>query len=687
MLNKKVLSVVIASLLSATACTSEDKVVTVTIPEVDLRVLETSDLHANIMDFNYYSGKEDKTIGLARTASLIHAARKEVSNSVLVDNGDLIQGSPMGDYVASIGLQKGDVHPAYKAMNTLDYDVGNIGNHEFNYGLDFLETAIAGAEFPYINANVICADKSGCWNGIQFSENLFTPFIIKDKVVIDTEGKEHTIKVGYIGFVPPQIMLWDKQNLTGKVDTLGIIQAAEKFVPQMKAQGADVIIAIPHSGIGSSENPGDPWAENATYALTNVAGIDAIMFGHSHSVFPDARYQELPNTDASKGLLNGIPAVMPGRWGDNLGVIDLKLRKENGKWAVIHKESSSAARPIYDLKNKVELVQADDAIHDAVSAEHTGTLAYVDQPIGEAASDMFSFLTLVQDDPTVQIVSDAQIAGVKAKLPTELKGIPILSAAAPFKTGGRHSTSSDADQYVLVDAGALTYKNAADLYLYPNTMVAVKVTGAEVKNWLECSANQFNQIDPNSTAVQSLINWYTHRTYNFDVIDGVTYKIDVTQANKLDGDCKVVNADANRIVDLTYKFDDGREITGTEFSAQEFIVATNNYRAFGGKFAGTGPDFVVLELPDANREALAAYISAESKFNAVTGKYDGKVDPSADNNWGFKTINTTTALDVRFETQNSEKAAGFIANNKQRDMVKVAVDELGFAVYKIDLTK
>jgi 2',3'-cyclic-nucleotide 2'-phosphodiesterase/3'-nucleotidase len=322
-----------------------------------------------------------------------------------------------------------------------------------------------------------------------------------------------------------------------------------------------------------------------------------------------------------------------------------------------------------------------------VSLEHTGTLAYVDQPIGQAASDMYSFLTLVQDDPTVQIVSDAQIAGVKAKLPASLKGLPVISAAAPFKTGGRHSTSSDADQYVLVDAGALTYKNAADLYLYPNTMVAVKATGAQVKDWLECSANQFNQINPNSTEPQALINWADHRTYNFDVIDGVTYQIDVTQANKFDGDCKVVNADANRIVELSYKFDDGRVITGSEFAAQEFIVATNNYRAFGGKFAGTGADFVVLELPDANREALAAYITAESKFNAVTGKYDGQVDPSADNNWGFKTITTNVTLDVRFETQNSDKAAQFIEMHKQREMVKTGLDSLGFAVYKIDLTK
>lgn len=671
----------ITAALGVSACGSDDE----PIVQADLRVLETTDLHTNIMDFNYYSGKEDPTIGLARTASLIHAARKEAKNSVLVDNGDLLQGSPMGDYMAKVGLQMGDVHPAYKAMNLLDYEVGNIGNHEFNYGLDFLNKSLHGAEFPYINANVYCADDNGCWNDVKKGEHLFTPYIIKEKQIVDSEGNNQTIKIGYIGFVPPQILLWDKQNLTGKVTVEDIVATAKKYVPEMKAKGADLIIAIPHSGIGSTENPGDPMAENATYALTYVDGINAILFGHSHSIFPDAKYADLPNTDVTKGLLNGVPAVMPGRWGDNLGVVDFKLERKDGKWSVL--SATTKARPIYDGATKTPLVVADAAIHDAVAAEHQGTLAFVDEPIGVAAADMYSFLTLVQDDPTVQIVSDAQIANVKAKLPEALKDLPVLSASAPFKAGGRHGTTSDADQYVQVDKGALTFKNAADLYLYPNTMVAVKATGAELKDWLECSANQFNQIDPSKTTPQELINWDGHPTYNFDVLDGLTYKIDVTQPSKFDRDCAVVNANANRIVDLSYTDASGKVFTGEEFAAKEFIVASNNYRAFGGKFAGTGSDHVVLELPDTNREALAAYITAQSKYNETTGKYDGMVNPSADYNWDFKTISTNVALDIRFQTQDSDKAATFIEANKQREMTKISKDELGFAVYRINLSQ
>lgn len=679
MQTKTLVTLAVAAAMGLSACGSDNKDEPTV--SVDLRVLETTDLHTNIMDYNYYSGKEDPTIGLARTASLIHAARKEVTNTVLVDNGDLLQGSPMGDYMAKVGIADGEVHPAYKAMNLLDYAVGNIGNHEFNYGLDFLEKSLAGAQFPYVNANVYC-DADDCWKGLKKGDNLFTPYLIKETEVKDTDGNSHKLKIGYIGFVPPQIMLWDKQNLTGKVRAESIVESAKKFVPQMKAEGADIIIAIPHSGIGSTENPGDPDAENATYALTYVDGIDAIMFGHSHSIFPDARYGDLPNTDVEKGLLNGVPAVMPGRWGDNMGLVDFKLQRKDGKWTVL--SARTEARPIYDGANKTPLVEADKDIHDAVELEHQGTITFVEQPIGVAAADMFSFLTLVQDDPTVQIVSDAQIANVKAKLPEALKSLPVLSAAAPFKAGGRHSTTSDADQYVMVDKGPLTFKNAADLYLYPNTMVAVKVNGAELKDWLECSANQFNQIDPASTEPQELVN-YNHPTYNFDVIDGVSYKIDVTQPSKYDRDCALVNADASRIVDLAFTDSEGTVYTGENLAAKEFIVASNNYRAFGGKFAGTGSEHVVLELPDTNREALAAYITEQSKYNPETDKYDAMVNPTADYNWDFKSIDTAVALDIRFATQDSDKAANFIQANQQRTMTKLSTDELGFAVYRIDL--
>ncbi|WP_133405704.1 bifunctional 2',3'-cyclic-nucleotide 2'-phosphodiesterase/3'-nucleotidase [Parashewanella tropica] len=669
---------------------------------VKLRILETSDLHTNIMDYNYYKddGKSDQsgndpTIGLARVSNLIKAARKEVDNSVTVDNGDLLQGSPMGDYMADV-YKKNDnslpeTHPAYKAMNIIDYDVANIGNHEFNYGLGFLDAALKGAKFPYINSNVICDTDCGV-NGKNKGDNRFTPYIIEDKQVKDQNGDMETLKIGYIGFVPPQIMQWDSENLTGKVTANSIIDSANKYVPEMKQKGADIIIAIPHSGMGTP-NDDNKMMENAVWALSKVPGIDAIAFGHSHALFPSDKYKDVDQVDITKGTINGVAAVMPGRWGDNLGVIDLTLEKQNGKWKVT--DSKSATRPIYDGKNKKALVETDQQIRDAVAKEHAGTRTYVNAPIGKGSSDMFSFLSMAQDDPTVQIVANAEMwyaTNNKDAIKNEAdRTLPILAAAAPFKAGGRFETSNDADQYVQVAAGDLAFKNAADLYLYPNTMVALKVTGAQVKEWLECSANQFNKIDPASTAPQNLINRAGHPTYNFDTIKGITYKIDVTKPSNYDRDCKIQNVagGSQRIQDLTYTPTSGDPITGDAFAKQNFIVVTNNYRAFGGKFAGTGRDNVVADYAIENRQVLIDYIKDQSGFDPATGKSSKTINTQADNNWDFVNITPASTLDVRFETQDSDKAATYITANQRRTMNKLDVTSSvpNFAIYSIDMTK
>lgn len=327
---------------------------------VDFRLLETTDLHSNMMDFDYYKDTPTEKFGLVRTASLIAAARKEVRNSVLVDNGDIIQGSPLGDYMAAKGLQQGEVHPVYKAMNTLDYTVGNLGNHEFNYGLDYLHKAISGARFPYINANII---------DLKTGKPLFTPFLIKEEQVTDRDGKNQTLKVGYIGFVPPQIMVWDKTNLSGKVKVNDITETAKKWVPEMRKQGADLVVAVAHSGL--SADPYQAMAENSVYYLSQVAGIDAILFGHAHAVFPSNDFASIKGADISKGTLNGVPAVMPGMWGDHLGIVDLVLNNDSGRWSVT--QASAEARPVYDKTAKKSLAAEDPALVKVLEHDHAAT--------------------------------------------------------------------------------------------------------------------------------------------------------------------------------------------------------------------------------------------------------------------------------------------------------------------------
>ncbi|WP_035424565.1 bifunctional 2',3'-cyclic-nucleotide 2'-phosphodiesterase/3'-nucleotidase, partial [Bacillus sp. UNC438CL73TsuS30] len=612
---------------------------------VQLRLLETTDIHVFLANYDYYQTKQDDKVGLVKTASLIKQARNEVKNSMLFDNGDEIQGNPLGDYMARVkGLKPGEVHPVYRSFNLLGYDATTLGNHEFNYGLDFLKETLNDAKMPVVNANIV---KAGT------EEPYFTPFVILKKKVVDERGKKQNLKVGVIGFVPPQIMEWDKSNLEGKVETRSIVETAKKYVPQMKKQGADLIVALAHTGI--SGDPYQPGMENAGYYITQVKGIDAVFTGHQHNTFPGPIYKDLPNTNLEKGTINGKPVVMAGAFGSHLGVIDLQLQKKRGKWIVV--ESKAALRPIVDPAGK-SLVQTDESLMKAIRQEHEATINYVNQPVGETTAPIYSYFALVKDDPSVQIVNNAQAEYVAGALKDQkYAGIPILSAAAPFKAGGRGGPT----YYTDIPAGKLAIKNVADLYLYPNTLQAKMVTGAQLKEWLEMSAGQFNQINP-AGGEQELIN-PDFPSFNFDVIDGVHYQIDVTKPAKYDVNGNMVNAGSNRIVDLTYQ---GKPVAAD----QKFIVATNNYRASSATFPGVSQGEIVLKAPDESRQIVTNYIQAHKPLN-----------PTADQNWSFAKF-SGSAIPVFESSPNAQKYLGQFPNIKY-----MGPSDGGFAKYSVDLTQ
>ena len=626
--------------------------------QVDLRIVGTTDIHSFLTDFDYYKDAPTEKFGFTRAASLIRQARAEVKNSVLVDNGDLIQGNPIADYQAAVGYKEGKPNPAVDCLNAMHYEVGTLGNHEFNYGLDYLADAIKQAKFPIVNANVV---------KVGTEEPYYTPYVIQEKTVVDNKGKSHKLKIGYIGFVPPQIMVWDKANLMGKVETRDIVKSAQKYVPEMKKKGADIIVALAHTG--PSDEPYHEGAENSSFYLADVPHIDAVIFVHSHRLFPNKEFAKSPNADIAKGTVKGVPESMAGYWANNISVVDLVLSEHNGKWIVT--DGKAVLRPIYDAENKKALAENDPEMTALLKETHEATRKFVSQPIGKATDNMYSYLALVQDDPTIQIVNQAQKAYVEKVAPSvpAMAGLPILSAGAPFKAGGR---KNDPTGYTEVNKGELTFRNAADLYLYPNTLVVVKVSGEQLKEWLECSAGMFKQIDPASDKPQSLLDWEGFRTYNFDVIDGVNYEYDLTQPPRYDGECKLINPNAHRVVNLTYQ---GKPVD----PKAEFLIATNNYRAYGNKFPGTGDKHIVYAAPDENRQVLADYIKA-------TSEKDGAVNPRADKNWRFVLIKGNDKLDVRFETSPSEQTAQFIKENAQYPMKQVGTDEVGFAVYQIDLS-
>lgn len=622
--------------------------------QAHLRIMETTDLHVHVFPYDYYADKPRDTVGLSRAASIVGDIRAEATNSMLVDNGDFLQGNPMGDYIAyERGMKEGDSHPVITAMNALGYDAATVGNHEFNYGLDFLMKSAAGAKFPIVLANVA---KNAAGN-IRDDETLFKPYALLDREITDGAGNKHMIKVGIIGFTPPQIMNWDRRHLEGNVVARDIVASAEAYVPEMKEAGADIIIALSHSGIGSAD--ATDGMENASVPLAGIDGVDAVMTGHSHLVFPSPTYKDYAAVDVEKGTIHGKPAAMGGFWGSHLGVIDLMLEQEGGEWRVV--TSASEARPISkrnEDRSITALVGDDENVLNSVRKDHEETLAYVRRAVGKTDAPLHSYFALVADDPSVQIVSIAQKWYVEEMLKgSEYAGLPILSAAAPFKAGGRGGP----EYYTDVAAGDVAIKNVADLYLYPNTARAVLVTGQQVKDWLERSAGIFNQITPGG-GDQVLLN-PSFPSYNFDVIDGVEYQIDLSQPSKFDPKGNLLDASANRIVNLTYQ---GQPLD----MDQKFVIATNNYRASGGgSFPGAKGDTIILEAPDTNRDVIVRYIVEQ-----------GTISPSADANWRFAPMPGTSVL---FDT--GPKAAGYADSVSGMEITPAGEGPDGFARFKIAL--
>ena len=638
---------------------------------VALAMMETTDLHQNILSYDYYKLAADNSVGIERTSTLIKQVRAANVNTMLFDAGDIIQGTVLGDYQALVNkVPCTDKLAIFKAMDAIGYDAGTIGNHEFNYGLAYLgqvtghqfnvknlaapsaQVKCAGPAYPQVLANVISTTDS---------KPIFDPYVILTRNLSATtpDGKTVTVpvKVGVIGFTPPSIMAWDKGNLDGNVTTTGLKETAEKYIPEMKAKGADIIVAVSHGGPDGADYSAT--MENGNLYLAQVPGIDVLMMGHMHQVFPNAASTvaafAVAGVDKTKGTVAGVPAVMANFWGKNLGVVNLTLKYGATGWAVDKTATTTAS--ISTQNADKSYVAADAAIAPLVKAEHDGTVAYVKTPIGTTDFRLSTYFAGVGDTTAIQVVNQAQAAYVKAYVAGNLPQyatLPVLSVSAPFKSG--FAGGSD---YTDVNSTDLAIYNAADLYLYANTIQAVLVTGADVKAWLETAAGRFFQIDPTKTAAQALVSSFPG--YNFDVLDGdgsVKYEIDVTQPL------------GSRIKNLTYN--------GTAMSpTAQFIVATNNYRASGGGgFPGLNGSKTIYASPDANRDVLIAYIR-----KAVTL---AKVTNGSDRSWHFTRV--TTAGPIQFLSAPGN--AALAATDGIPGVTQVQADDgsgKNLAIYQIDL--
>ncbi|MEX1222584.1 MAG: bifunctional 2',3'-cyclic-nucleotide 2'-phosphodiesterase/3'-nucleotidase [Idiomarina sp.] len=566
-------------------------------PTTTLRLLETSDIHAHMLGYDYFRNESQATYGFNHTAAVIEAARQQHPQAVLIDNGDLIQGSPLGDYVAAAGAAnlQSNAHPIIAALNAMDYDLANLGNHEFNFGLEFLRATYSAAEFPVISSNLAVLDDSADYSWL--SQNTLLTRELEDQ-----DGKSHSVTIGFFGVLPPQIMVWDKQHLAGQVQVQDIVTSARQNIKDLKQQGADIIVAVAHSGIDFKRR-NTYGGEQAVYQLAGVSGIDAILFGHQHRVFPgDSRYDNIPWIDNKAGLIRGIPAVQPGAFGSHLGVIDLQLQLQAGRWQVINNHVQ--VMPISAQQSPV--------ITELVAATHASTKDYLQQPIGYTQQRLSNELARVQPTHGVQFVQQAQLWFAKNLQQQGLisQDLPLLSAAAPFRAG-----LGGNDSYTDIPAGALTLGDLANIYPYPNTLQVVKLSGAQVIEWLEMSAQA---VQPGGSD-SNLQGWVAQgfASYNFDTLYGLTYSINTQAQPRYDYSGQLLAEGAGRVENVRLN---GKPIN----TDQMFLVVTNNYRATGGGgFPALDGSLTVYEGTAEIRSILADYLKSlsEQGYNSQLNKF------------------------------------------------------------------
>lgn len=469
-----------------------------------LVVLGTTDTHGWLLPFDYYTGRETPH-GLARLVPQIDSVRAaHPGRTVLVESGDLLQGNPLAFVHSRLGA--GEVHPVARAMNLLRYDAAAIGNHEFNYGVAHLDSVARASEFPWLSANVYRAGTT---------EHAYRPYTVVDRTI---GGR--TVRVGITAVTPPGVLIWDRENVAGRLDFPEMVGAVRPVVAEMRARGADVVVVAAHSGLeGSSYDPaatGVP-VENAAAAMAReVPRIDVILMGHTH--------REIADT-----VIGSTLVMQAKNWAASLAVAELELASEgDGAWRVVRKQGR-ILRPAADARAP--------ALEAALAGAHERTRAYVGRQIGTSAAVWESTAARTRDTPILDLINEVQRSVTGAD----------LSSTAAFSLAAR------------IPQGAVTVADVAGLYIYDNTLKAIRISGEQLRAYLEKSAEYY------LPCPESRCDRVTNPAvpgFNFDVVSGVDYALDLRRPV------------GQRVVRLERN---GRPVRASD----TFTLALNNYRASG----------------------------------------------------------------------------------------------------------
>lgn len=545
-------------------------------PRGVLRLLATTDLHSNLLSYDYYADRPDPSVGLSRVASLVNQARTEAEAAggvvVLLDNGDSLQGAPIGETSSEEPL---DPHPLMQSFEALRYDAIGLGNHDFNFGLGTLEQVLQQAPCPVVCSNMAAVDPK--------RQLPFVTTCILERDMPCCAGAP-ALRIGILSVLPPQTVIWDAHLLNGVVTVADMVDTARQTAKSLRQAKCDIVIALAHTGVGGQE-----WVagmENALHPIAAIADIDAVIGGHTHKALPH------PDHQFDK------PVVMAEAHGACLGQIDLELAFGENGWAVMGGETSLL--PIFRREpdgNLTSLVPEDPGLRTLLSKAHDATRERMRQPVGYSDVPLHSFFTLFGVDLGLELTAAAQAAAARRLIKATPAGdLPLLSAAAPGKFGGR----SGPCHYTDIGRGPLCMRNVADLHIFPNELRLVIATGAQVLDWLEMSAGVFNQIEEGAKG-RELVD-PDRAGHNFDVLFGLRYEIDLSVPPRFSPAGARINPASRRIRGATWR---GQPVTAD----QQFAVVANSYRVSGGGNFQMATEATAVPLPPLRiRDVIRQYV-------------------------------------------------------------------------------
>lgn len=540
-----------------------------------LKLIATSDLHGELRDFDYVRGRNDPSRGLSRAAGVIDELRAEADASVLVDAGDFLFGRPYAD------LRDGGASAVIEAMGAVGYDVLTIGNHEFDMGIEVLEQALEAARMPVISASLVRQSDGTLWRPAS--------------TIIERDLPEGPISIGVTGVLPhsafPAPIILERAGLA----LLDAEVALRKAVADLRADGADVVVVLCHEGV-SRRNGG-----SAVEPLALIEGVDAIVMGHLHDVFPGPNGPSSDTINPARGSICGVPTVMPGFRGQHLGCIDLCVQKTEERWrvtsATVNVHSVQACTSRRHHPNALPVLRASQGAH-------AKALRLSREVIGTCAHPLHTFFSYLGTCRATNVSAEAKRTAVRATMiQAGCNDAPVVGLAAPILSGGYGGPWD----YVDIVPGPVTRGDVQRLAPYADQIAGVRARCGDLRLWLERSASVFTRIIPGEHSMRLVDSRFPPTC--FDLPAGASFEVDLSRPALFDAGGLRVADGPGRIRDLRI---DGCRVNDSD---PVVLATTHHRRSGGGQFPI--PDGTWIETGLRIDRAIEALLATEPALEAV----------------------------------------------------------------------